>query len=125
MIWKKTIGMIGNSPFFGYGAGMYLTLIKSRSGYSYNHPHNLILQILFQWGILGAIGVFSLMVMIWLKLVQVAMSEGVITAPALLVLNDLLAYSLFDGTGHYPWPIALMMIAAATILNSARKKHDF
>ncbi|MES9943027.1 MAG: O-antigen ligase family protein [Candidatus Thiodiazotropha sp. 6PLUC2] len=116
MIWTETVRMIGMSPLIGYGAGMYRKKITSTTGYSYNHPHNLILQMLFQWGLIGAAGIFSLIVTAWLKAVKTAKSVGVKTAPALLVLNDLLAYSLFDGTGYYPWPITVMIIAVASIL---------
>jgi O-antigen ligase len=122
MIWEKTGKMIGVSPLIGYGAGMYRLVMESKTGYPFNHPHNLILQILFQWGVIGGVGVFSLILAVWLKTLKAAMEVGIEAAPALLVLNDLLVYSLFDGTGYYPWPIVVMMIAIASILVLRRDK---
>lgn len=48
IIWKEAIVMTIEKPFFGYGP-MHFANIKSEVA---NHPHQLFLQILSEWGIL-------------------------------------------------------------------------
>jgi O-antigen ligase len=115
-VWKATANAIVDEPLIGHGAGQFRVIIAGRFSQPLNHPHNLFLQILFQWGVLGAIGFFSLLGSLWLAAWRASRGRGIEGAPAFMVLNTLLAFSLLDGTGNYPFPIVLMLVAVADLL---------
>jgi O-antigen ligase len=109
-LWKKTISYIVKRPLLGYGAEQFRS--NMRPEINLLQPHNLALQILFQWGILGAIGFFSLIIPILVATFKNATSAGLISLPAFFVFITLFAFSMIDGTGYYPFPIVLMILAA-------------
>jgi hypothetical protein len=116
IVWKKTAGAIADEPLIGYGAGQFRAIMAGRVKAPLNHPHNFFLQIAFQWGIPGAVGFFSLLASLWLTAFRRLRYRGIDGAPSFMVLNTLLAFSLLDGAGNYPFPIALMLIAVADML---------
>lgn len=118
-IWSKTLSAIKHSPIFGYGVGRFREVTSGKIG-SFNHPHNLILQIVFQWGFLGAFGFFFLLIEGCSRCLKSAQSRPE-TAPTLCVLVTLLSYSMIDGTGHYPFPIAISLIAMSFLLAGTSK----
>jgi O-antigen ligase len=109
-LWKKTITYIGKRPLLGYGAEQFRTSVSPEAGIL--QPHNLALQILFQWGIIGAIGFFSLVIPILAASFKNATRAGLISLPAFLVFFTLFTFSMIDNTGYYPLPITLMILAA-------------
>lgn len=115
-LWEDTVRAIARAPLIGYGAGKFRA-VMSTPDRERNHPHNLVLQIFFQWGALGAIGFFSLLLSAWIRSFANARQSGLSTAPAFLVLNTMLAYSLIDGTGYYPLPLSIMGLAFAHLLS--------
>lgn len=50
IIWQKALFYISKSPFFGYGFEDTILLIKK---FNINHVHNIVLQILYNGGIIG------------------------------------------------------------------------
>jgi O-antigen ligase len=56
--WKSALELISSSPFWGHGPASYPFLIAQRSEQFYDevlyyHPHNILLQILAETGIIG------------------------------------------------------------------------
>jgi O-antigen ligase len=116
-VWKKTILAIEERPWIGHAAGEYRNVMASRTGQPLNHPHNIFLQILFQWGVIGAVGFFYLISVAWVRSLRHARRVGIEAGPALIVFNSLIAFSFIDGTGNYPAPISLTLIAAGFIFS--------
>jgi O-antigen ligase len=118
-IWIGTAKMILKKPFFGYGESQFRGLVLENQNL-FNHPHNSVLQILFQWGLIGGACFFSLFFVIWWQMYRVAKSHPDIGVPALFLVNGLFAMSLIEGSFYHTWPVAIMAFAAAVSLGGAR-----
>ena len=114
-IWNYTLPYIFEHPWFGYGADQYRYAVEHPS-MQINHPHNLILQLLFQWGVIGAACFMSLLMALWVWSVKLTMQIGQNAAPAFVIFSTILTYSMIDGTLNYPLPIMLACIAVAQIM---------
>lgn len=76
-IWKTAISAIPGSPFIGYGGGNAMNVVRSISGLSFaeDNVHNLFLQILVDYGILGFIPAVFFFVRFVAKNVRVRLSS--------------------------------------------------
>ncbi len=59
-IWRQTAEGIMERPLFGHGEGQFRWEVAAVHR-GYNHPHNLILQFLYQWGCVGTVLFFLLL----------------------------------------------------------------
>lgn len=96
-IWRGTVEMIKDSPIVGYGYGWkklatvvreggYLEKWKEKwpstyyyfkeAGYGRANPHNLVLQILFEVGILGLAAFILFWITVIIKIIKVAGRRG-------------------------------------------------
>ena len=113
-IWTGTLRAIFARPLFGYGEGQFRFVVPEGLGF-FNHPHNSLLQIALQWGLVGL--ALSLVLFIaFARRVFEARHRDVENAPALLVATSLLIYSLCEGTLYHPYPIMILAVAAAFLL---------
>ena len=115
-VWEGTISAIEYRPFFGYGEGQFPKVVKLPFG-KFNQPHNLILQLVFHWGLVGCFCFLFLVVPLSLKLVWQFRTFPREVAPSFMIVFGLLVFSLYDAALFYPYPI--MMAAAALGLASA------
>jgi hypothetical protein len=71
LIWRDTLALIAAHPWLGVGAGEYnlawsLTPSPQRSGEFFDHSHNLVLQLLAEYGVLlGGAVIALLVVALW------------------------------------------------------------
>jgi O-antigen ligase len=71
LIWRDTLALIAAQPWLGVGAGEYnlawsLTPSPQRSGEFFDHSHNLVLQLLAEYGVLlGGAVIALLVVALW------------------------------------------------------------
>jgi O-antigen ligase len=114
-IWLGTVRKALEHPLFGFGESQFRTVVPE-SGGGLNHPHNILPQVLLQWGIVGAACFFSLAAFLWLRFHRSAKRTGDQTIPAYLVATALLTYSLFEGSLYHPYPIAMLAVALAWVL---------
>tara|TARA_Y100000991_G_scaffold198851_1_gene170197 strand:- start:40 stop:498 length:459 start_codon:yes stop_codon:yes gene_type:complete len=54
-IWKFTIENIFKRPFLGWGGGSFPIVYESLKGKWIGHPHNIIFELAFNYGILTAL----------------------------------------------------------------------
>lgn len=109
-IWKASIELISERPWFGYGEIPIRELIGGKP----YQLHNSVLQVAFSWGIIGSLVFWSLVA--WLLLPHVFGRKGnQATAPVLFALLSLLAYSLIDGTLYHVYPVMLTVLLAAVL----------
>lgn len=119
-IWLGTWREFWKRPMFGFGESQFRDHVPEALG-AYNHPHNVILQILFQWGLVGAICYFSLALALLAGLQKNAIKIGNAALPAYLTMVSLLVYSLYEGTLYHPYPIAMLVVAMAWIWTSGNE----
>lgn len=113
VLWAATWDRWLDSPLFGWGTGSVFWEVYV--DWNHTQPHNVVLQFLISWGLVGAAGA------LWL------LGRAVVTAqrtaqrqpdlhPPLAMLYTLLLMSLVEGMLHYPRFIMLIMILFAVIL---------
>lgn len=118
--WKATWDAYQTVPFFG--AGPFATSwILPPDIFRHVQPHNVILQFLITWGLIGALPAFMLLgISLW-HAYRIAFRNRVIL-PLLAMLNCLLVMSLFDGTLHFAQHFMLAMLCYGVIFASTKKQ---
>lgn len=119
-MWMGTLQAVARQPFFGYGEDQFRSLIQEALG-RFNHPHNVIFQMLLQWGIVGSICFFSLMAALWWSSLRAVRNESHSGTPAFLVLSGLLIFSLYDGTLYHVYPAMMVAFCCAFLLSGRGK----
>lgn len=108
-LWAQALGFIAERPWFGWGEGRFTELSHPLA---YTHPHQVILQILLAWGVIGALLVAVMMG--WLALrIHRTVDEG--GAPFLFAALMLAAASLVDGTLYLNQSTALFAMCVAVL----------
>ena len=122
VVWNSTIEAIKDAPLIGHGSGTFRANMSRTKGYHYNHPHNFILQFIYDWGFLGG-GIAAIFVMLFgLKLLLLPSATIVPKATAIGAFSAITSVALIDGTLFYPLPmiIALALIAPALAEKASR-----
>ena len=115
LVWKKAMQDILAHPITGYGLDSYrhvtkmkphtyadLTLMGDNKGYvtHWDNPHNLIISLWYEWGIIG-LGIFIGYMLFLFNLFRYA-----IKTPNLLGLAGAIIASLVICMGHFPLHLA-------------------
>jgi O-antigen ligase len=116
-MWLGTIQSIFDHPIFGIGESQFRVLVPA-SGWAYNHPHNIVLQVALQWGLVGAACYFPIGAIILVHFQRTARRMGTAALPAYLTVMSLLVYSMYEGTLYHPYPIAMMLVGIAWVISS-------
>ena len=97
--WRKSIGFFADAPLFGHGTGSIRQLFErdavGRSGLSAEvtrNPHNQTLNVLVQWGLIGAIVLYGM----WLSHLLLFRGDGLVAWIGLVVVVQNLVSSLFN-----------------------------
>ena len=114
-LWTGAWNAILQRPVTGYGAGQYFLVVQDQAG-AFNHPHNIFLQILFHWGVLGAASYFALAAFLVWKAVVALRDPQPSDVPALLAGTSLLTMSLYEGSLFHSYPTMMIAFALAFIL---------
>ena len=116
MLWSGSIEVWLRSPWFGLGSGSIFW--EYAPDYTPTQPHNVIIQFLMSWGVVGAAaGLWILLRAI--RAVHKAGRSLPITYPILAMVYALLFQSLLEGMLHYPRFIVSIMVGGAIVLAAA------
>jgi O-antigen ligase len=111
-IWVNVLDAIGHRPFLGYGpAQMPIVAPFADMG----QPHNLILQILLDWGIAGLVCVLILAFYYARRAVPALHKEGGRLAAPFMGMISLLALSMIDAAMFHVLPISIFAACAGMI----------
>jgi len=119
-MWAGAWNAILQRPVLGYGAGQYLHVVGDNPGV-FNHPHNIVLQILLQWGFVGAACYFGLAMLLASRVFSALKNPHPADAPALLVGMSLLTMSLYEGALFHSYPSMMFAFALALIVAPRRR----
>ena len=110
VMWKDAAQMIMQNPI-GYGSDQFKYSAKSAKGAS-RHPHNLLLQIFFEWGLIGGTAFLFLVAVIIRKITIDFIADR---SKAVFILPTIAAsiFALMDGLLFYALPIALLCLLIA------------
>lgn len=123
-MWKETAGFIAQRPWFGWGGDAFRVLMGWRKEIQ---PHNSLLQVLLEWGVVGAVSLLLLLGHLlsvalhrfWVVRVAARGSATLVSFGLGLALAlSLLALSLVDGVFYHGTPMAFL--AAAIGMMAAR-----
>jgi O-antigen ligase len=114
-MWQVTAKEVLDRPLFGHGESQFRVHPVTRQ-FNLFHPHNSVIQIAFQWGVVGALCFFALFTVLWFKLLRAARQAPDRALPAFLTVNILFAISLIDGAYYYTWSPMISAFALAIAL---------
>lgn len=108
-LWRDAVRLIADRPLFGYG-GEQFQYVSPVASHVLRHPHDFLLQVLFDWGMVGggaflallALGVYSA----W-ESRQKATNSGRV---GMFGVVCMLAYAALDGIIFYPFTIGVTLI---------------
>ena len=109
-VWREAIELIGHRPWFGYGEGQMHDL--SQMNYVM-HPHDIVLQLLLAWGIVGLL--LASILGIWAARRMVAMADEH-TLPLCCAALIQVIYSLIDGALYNVHPVAIFAACVGVAL---------
>lgn len=110
VMWKDAAQMIAQNPL-GHGSDQFKYTAKSAKGAS-RHPHNAILQIFFEWGLVGGAAFLFLIAMMMRMILNkfiAGKSEAIFLVPTIAAC----LFALMDGLLFYALPIALLSLLIA------------
>ncbi|WP_341209734.1 O-antigen ligase family protein [uncultured Sphingomonas sp.] len=111
-LWQATFARWLDAPLFGWGSGS--TFWEVYVGWTHTQPHNVVLQFLISWGVVGAAGG------LWLlgRAIVATHRTGIDDArllPLTGMLYSLLFMSLLEGMLHYPRFIMMIAVGFAVL----------
>lgn len=128
-VWKTTITEIAKSPWIGHGSGTFRPSMKSLYGYGFNHPHQFVLQYVYDWGLLGGGAACLLLLTLFLKSLMYARSVNDASSyAAVSILCIVATIGSIDGALYYPMSIVLaatvVAIGFANVSNSPETEQQ-
>jgi O-antigen ligase len=118
--WKETAAHVLEKPLFGHGAGQFQHIVPI-AGDMYRHPHNFVLQVIFDWGFAGG-GAFLVLVSLALaaalRRTHLGATHGQL---AIFGAVSMLAFALVDGILFYPYPILITVFFLILPLRRAER----
>ncbi len=124
-MWIETFQAVLEKPVFGHGQSQFRHSMDSSSGF-WNHPHNSVLQALFDWGFIGTAALAVLAILALKRTMTALKTDLTLALPALSALTGLLAMSLLEGSLYHVYPTMVILTCLAVILTSASRgiSHD-
>jgi O-antigen ligase len=121
-IWKQTGEFVLAKPISGYGSQQFRELVPAAVN-TYRHPHNAILQFLFDWGLIGGGAALLLLGILFGKAMRNARDIGAQSAPFLLAGTSMLCFAMLDGILFYNLTIMLTLLFLAGLV-TAQSNED-
>lgn len=117
-IWMETSSAILQNPLLGHGEGQFRSQIEA-AGNGLNHPHNALLQFLYQWGLAGTLALAA-MLSATARRLRSALAEGRSDTELAAVgaLVGLLSTAMLEGALYHVYPVMIVVLCMA-ILNAA------
>ena len=110
-IWRDTLAAIAQRPWLGWGEGQFREIF--RDVWPVAQPHNVVLQVLLAWGILGAGLCLALALWMAPRFLQAPSSNAAPFQAAALMLA---AYSFIDGALYYTHSLALFAFCCSAVI---------
>ncbi|RME62960.1 MAG: O-antigen ligase domain-containing protein, partial [Alphaproteobacteria bacterium] len=122
-LWAEAIMHWQRAPWFGVGAGHTLLVLKTAGG-QFAQPHNIVIQALLAWGVVGALPFLALIAgLLWRAAQAVqraAPGNGAGGAAGLMMALALLGNAMLDAALYYPLPTWLFVIGLCVALAGAQ-----
>ncbi|HET7316596.1 MAG TPA: O-antigen ligase family protein [Sphingomicrobium sp.] len=111
-IWDNVVHAIGQKPAFGYGPGQMGAVAPfGRMG----QPHNIVLQVALDWGLVGLACVLVLAVFYLRRAIPAVHRNGAVLACPLLAMLSIFLLSMIDAALFHVLPVAIFAACAGMI----------
>ena len=115
-VWKKTVEELAAQPFVGHGAGTFREEMGAKYGLNFNHPHQLVLQYIYDWGLIGGIAALLLIALLVRKSLSARREvEPQFAFLGLAGLSTIGTICMIDGALFSPLSIALALVLLVPI----------
>ncbi len=108
-LWLESLELLSHKPLFGYGAHQYQFISDDAMG-MFKHPHQSIIQFLFDWGLVGGGMFLCLFAMLLFNAFFVSQCPPATKLVSALMASTLIGFSLVDGVFFYPITIAITAV---------------
>jgi O-antigen ligase len=129
-LWADVLRAIAERPWFGYGpdghgllqcCGTYGPYVSRTS-----QPHNVVLQLLEEFGIVGTALIAATMAHVLLDQVRPVGWKSLVRSDIeirllIAMLAGMLAFGMVDGPFYYPVPLMIATVSIGLILAAARR----
>ncbi len=109
-------------PWLGHGEGQVSFSVPTADRLDVLHPHNLPLQVLHAWGLIGSTMFIAIGIMLARRLAAIAREKGSAVVPPLLGIVALLVFSAYDGTLYHVQASATFFACLGTALALGRRE---
>jgi O-antigen ligase len=125
-MWRSTIDAIRSAPLLGYGSGTYRENMVLLNGYPFNHPHNFVLQFIYDWGIFGGSCALLLLSSLGWAIFRSKDAPANRRFVAISGFVGVVTIGLIEGTLFHPLPIVIgiTLIAPALVYEKAASEPD-
>ncbi|MEI8598488.1 O-antigen ligase family protein [Vibrio sp. M60_M31a] len=113
-LWSLSWDFIKEKPLFGYGAESFIL----NSETIFRHPHNFIVQWLFDFGVIGTL--LFLLFISYILLIGCENTErelNIINLLSIVIFTGILSNAIISGTLYYSPPFLILCIASGFILS--------
>lgn len=117
-IWEATVQHLKNVPRLGYGSGQF-ALFDHDLDRRVEHPHNVVLHAVFQWGWIGGLIFIGLLLAFLIRSVTIARKVPLAAASAMTSICAALI-SLMGGPLHHPL-VAMVIVTHLALANGMRR----
>lgn len=124
-VWSKTVEELSTQPFVGHGAGTFRAEIGAKYKLTLNHPHQLVLQYIYDWGLIGGIAALLLIVVFGFKALSISRkaAEPKSAFLGLASFTTIIVISMIDGALFSPLSIVLTLVALAPMMAGERNSR--
>ena len=123
-LWLRVIGKVGERPWLGHGEAQ-LPYLPVEPPFLEIHPHNIVLQYLFHYGIPGgilALGLLGTALSAAHRHARLRVGE---TLPAWMALCALAIISLVDASLYWPYPAAMTALLIGYLISASDDSGTF
>lgn len=121
-IWKEALELWWTRPILGFGETQF-RWIATTARERINHPHNGLVQVLFQWGLAGLAGLAVLMGSLLARTRKI-WTRRAESLPAIVALSGLFASSFVDGVFYFLYPRMVIAVGLAVICAGLCRPKD-
>ncbi|PMO51297.1 hypothetical protein BCT07_06295 [Vibrio breoganii] len=120
-MWYEAFIMFTEQPWFGYGPGTYRFLSDFGLNNGFNHPHNFILQILFEFGAVGLVCLGCYLTALGgksLKLMSKVKDESLDLS--IIMIGGLIIHGLVSGPLFHAQPVMIIVFLISYVFYRVR-----
>ncbi|WP_428027607.1 O-antigen ligase family protein [Altererythrobacter sp.] len=122
LLWGIAYERFLDHPFVGNGEGQFRFFYQAGQ-VRFNHPHNVIVQSLFQWGAIGTICAAFLFARPFLRIRAAIRTSPEVAIPAFCAVAGLSAMAVLDGSLYYTYPTMTSVVLVVLIAVSAESRN--